>query len=129
MGFLDKGKEYAPSIARYGVGVVFFIFGISQLLSPENWLGYLPSFTYNLGITPGNLIFMNGIFDLVLGLFLLLGLFVRIFALLGSLHLIGIIVSLGYSDVAVRDLGLLIVLISIFLNEQDRLCLGKHRNV
>ena len=119
-------KEYAPAIARYGVGVVFFIFGISQLINPESWLGYLPSFVFNIGISSTNLIYFNGVFDLAVGLFLFLGLFVRVFALLGSLHLLGIIVSLGFNDVAVRDLGLLIVLISIFLNGSDKLCIMKN---
>ncbi len=118
-------KEYAPAIARYGVGIVFFIFGISQLINPENWLGYLPGYILNIGISPANLIYANGVFDLVIGALLLLGLFVRVVALISSLHLIGIIISLGYNDVAIRDFGLLIVLISIFIHGPDKLCLKK----
>lgn len=120
---LKNLRNYSPALARYGVGIVFFIFGISQLLSPENWIRWLPSFILNTNISPLNLIYINGIFDLIVGLLLLTGFFVRIVAFLGSLHLLGIIISLGYNDIAIRDLGLLIVLISVFLHGPDKLSL------
>ena len=122
---LDRFKEYTPAIARWGVGIVFFIFGISQLLNPQSWMAYLPSFALNIGINATTLIYMNGVFDLAIGILLLLGVFTRIVSLIGILHIIGIIISLGYNDVSVRDFGLLIVLVSVFLHGADKLCLVK----
>jgi len=123
MGFFEKGKEYAPAVARYGVGTVFFLFGISQITNPENWVMWLPSFSYSWGISAMNLIYINGIFDFIIGAMLLIGLYTRVTALIGSIHLAGIIFSIGYSEVAIRDFGLLLVLISIFLRGSDRLCM------
>ena len=123
MGFFEKGKEYAPAVARYGVGIVFFLFGISQITNPENWIMWLPSFSYSLGISAMKLIYINGAFDLIIGTMLLMGLYTRVTAFIGSIHLAGIIFSIGYSEVAIRDFGLLLVLISIFLRGSDRLCI------
>ncbi len=122
---LNKLKEYTPAIARWGVGIVFFIFGISQLLNPSSWMAYLPDFALNIGVNSTTLIYMNGVFDLTLGILLLLGIFTRIIALIGILHIIGIIFSLGYNDVSVRDFGLLIVLVSALIHGADKLCLVK----
>ena len=44
----ERYKEYAPTIARYGVGIVFFIFGIWQLFQPEAWFAWIPSFVTNM---------------------------------------------------------------------------------
>ena len=118
-------KEYTPAIARWGVGVVFFIFGISQLLNPQSWMAYLPDFALTIGVSATNLIYMNGVFDLAIGILLLFGIFTRVVSLIGILHIIGIIISIGYNDVAVRDFGLLIVLVSVFLHGADKLCLVK----
>ena len=118
-------KRYAPLIARLGVGIVFLVFGVWQILSPSGWLGYLPDFVLGFGISPSTFILLNGIFDLLIGLLLVFGLFLRIASAFGILHLAGIIFSLGWNDVAVRDLGLMIVLISVFLNGPDEFCLGK----
>lgn len=110
--------------ARLGVGSVFFIFGIMQLVNPENWIGYLPDFILSFG-DAGRFIFFNGIFDLVLGFFLLIGLLTRVSAFIGILHLMGVIFSLGFNDIAVRDFGLLLVLISVLINGSDDYCLDR----
>jgi uncharacterized membrane protein YphA (DoxX/SURF4 family) len=120
-----KYSRYAPLFARVGVGFVFLIFGIWQLINPQGWLGYVPNFILNSGINPITILLLNGVFDLLIGLGLVLGLFLRIVSLLGIIHLAGISYSLGWNDVAVRDIGLMIVLIAIFLQGPDEFCLSK----
>ena len=131
---LKKGKRYSPALyvpvlARYGVGIVFFIFGIDQLVRPGTWIAWVPNsiinFATNFGASDIHFIYFNGLFDLIVGFLLLAGLFVRAVALIGALHIAGIIFSLGYNDISVRDFGLLLVLISVFLNGPDELCLDK----
>ena len=116
-------KRYSPVVARLGVGIVFFIFGIWQLVQPSNWFGYLPGFALNFGFSPNTLILINGIFDLIIGLALIRGIFIRVFAALGALHLLFTGITLGFNDVSIRDFGLLIVLVSIILNGPDEFCL------
>ena len=118
-------KRYAPAIARIGISIVFLIFGIWQIIHPESWFGYLPNFVSNLGFNLNTVVLLNGFLDTFIGIGLIVGIFVRFFSLIAIVHLIGIILSLGWNDVAVRDIGLLIVLISIFFNGKDKLCITR----
>jgi uncharacterized membrane protein YphA (DoxX/SURF4 family) len=113
-------KRFAPTVLRLGLSVVFLWFGINQLLSPDLFLGYVPSW---MVIDPSTLILVNGVFETVAGMALLLGLFTRLCALAFMVHLVLIIIGLGYNDVAVRDVGLLLATLSVFLQGSDAWCL------
>lgn len=134
---VDKYKEYAPIVIRIGISFVFLWFGISQLISPEYFLGYTPQWISSHSLetvhehpfqfmhyiaTPSinATIMANGIFETLLGLFLLLGIFTRIASLLLAVHLFFITLSLGYNDIAIRDFGLSIAAFSIFLYGHDK---------
>ncbi len=140
---IDKYKRYAPLVLRLGLSLVFLWFGLSQLINPESFLGYVPQWLYshapemihehplqlmhNLQLTPHIIIMGNGIFETVFGILLLLGLFTRISSLLLGLHLMGIMFGLGYNDIAVRDFGLMLATFSIFLQGPDEWCLDAKR--
>jgi len=47
----EKYKSYGPILVRYGVGIVFLLFGLDQLFNPGNWLAWLPIQIGNLGIS------------------------------------------------------------------------------
>ena len=117
-------KEYSPAFLRIGMGLVFLWFGSNQLINPEDWIGYLPSFL--LGVArPELFMYGNGTLEVVLGVCLVAGLFVRLSAVILALHLIGIISSLGYNAVAVRDFGLMMATIVVALNGSDQFCLSE----
>ncbi len=118
---LDKLKRYAPIAVRYGIGLVFLLFGISQLTNPGAWFSYFPDWLVQNSIE--QTVLMNGIFDLIIGLLLLLGLFTRIAGAIGVLHLAGVIYVVGWSDIGIRDFGLLLGALSVFLYGQDDFCL------
>ena len=114
--------EYSRIFTRIAISLVFIWFGLNQIISPNNFMGYLPSFIL-LSTYAKTFIYLNGIFELILGAFLILGLFTRITALILGINLIGIILGLGYNDVAVRDFGLMLVTLAIFLGGKDKWCL------
>ena len=120
---IDKYKKYAPALTRISISLVFLWFGFNEIFNTEAWLIWLPQFAYNLPITPTTLVLINGTFEIIFGGLLLLGLFTRIAAFLLFIHLLGISFSIGYSDVAIRDLGLSLVTLSIFLSGPDKWCL------
>ncbi len=142
---IDKYKKYAPLVLRLGLSLVFLWFGLSQLINPESFVGYVPQWLYphalemvhehplqlmhNLQLTPHIIIMGNGIFETVFGILLLLGLFTRISSLLLGLHLIGIMFGLGYNDIAVRDFGLMLALFSISLQGPDEWCLDAKQGI
>ncbi|MBI3032487.1 DoxX family protein [Candidatus Woesearchaeota archaeon] len=119
----EKWKEYAPCLVRIGVSLVFLWFGLNQVFDPSSFLGYLPDFATTLPLPPLVLIMINGIFEIILAVLLVLGLCTRIAALLLALHLVGIIISLGYNEIAVRDFGLMLATLSVCLSGNDNLCL------
>ena len=126
---LNDLRNYSSFVLRIGISLVFLWFGINQVLFSKDWVGWLPSFALNMGIKDVTLILINGVFEIIFGLLLLIGLFTRFSSLILVIHLLGIIFSLGYNDVAVRDFGLMIATLSIFFNGGDRFSLDfKLRN-
>lgn len=120
----NKLKEYGPSLVRYAVGLVFLLIGIDQFIHPLTWAGYFPS-SLPFGLTAAKAVFLNGIFDTAIGILLIIGLFTRIVAAIAALHLIGVIYTIGYNEIAIRDLGILIAALSIFFNGADKCCLDR----
>lgn len=102
--------KYAHDVLRIGLSILFLWFGMSQLLSPADWVSWIPSWATSLPlpivVTPEQLVLYNGGFETVLGALLALGFLVRTSALLLSLHLLVITFEIGYSPIGVRDLGL-----------------------
>ena len=138
---MDRYKNYASLVLRVGLALVFLWFGINQLINPTSFLGYMPQWLaphdvqmlhehalqwlHTLPIMQHIIIMGNGIFETVFGLLLLLGLFTRLSAFLLTLHLVGIMVVLGYNDIAVRDFGLAVATFSVFLQGPDEWSLDK----
>jgi len=116
-------RKFAPIVLRISISLVFLWFGLTQIFNREALAGYLPQLAYSLPIEPFTLILFNGLFETVFGLLLLIGLFTRVSSFLLGLHLLGITFSLGYNDVAIRDLGLALATLSIFLHGADKWCL------
>ncbi len=109
-------KNLSSIILRVGLGIVVVWFGTQQLSDPLSWVSYLPSWTNSLPLSQINFIYLNGWFEVCFGILLVAGFYTRIVAGLLALHLLGIVFSLGYNSIAVRDFGLTIALISIFLH-------------
>ena len=114
-----KFKEYSPLILRTGIAIVFLWFGFTQISNPEGWVKMVPSY---LGTPTTNLIYINGVVEIILAALLLLGLFTRTVALLLTLHLLHIITILGYGPSAARDFALAVATFSIFLKGPDEFC-------
>ena len=107
-------KNYAPMVLRYGLSIVFLWFGISQLVNPNNFVGYLPDFLFSSGYA--NLfVFANGVFEILAAGLLIANKFTSIISALLALHLIGIMVDLGYGETLVRDFGIFVGTTALFL--------------
>lgn len=124
----DVLSKYASPLLRYAIGAVFFWFGFSQMLDAASWTGFLPGWVSSLPISQTTFVLFNGIFEVVFALLLVVGVYTRWAALLLSLHLFGIAFSLGYNDVAIRDLGLALATLTIFFQGNDAWCLQKNKN-
>lgn len=137
--FIGQNKKYSTDIVRIAVSLVFLWFGISQITDPQSFLGYIPTWLYQqepqmmmhgfmqfIQRVPNfvyTLILLNGVFETVFGALLLIGYFTRIVAFLLALHLFGISFSLGYNDIAIRDLGLALATASLIFSGAGELSL------
>ena len=92
-------------VIRIGLAGVLLWFGSQQLLSPSDWVGYVPAWASMIGDVH-TIVFLNGSLEILCGLLLLSGFFIHIAALFMALHLILIASSLGYNSTAIRDWGL-----------------------
>jgi uncharacterized membrane protein YphA (DoxX/SURF4 family) len=111
-------EEIGVYILRLGLAVVFLYFGISQILDQSRWIYLVPDrffIFYIHEVLKSKLVFINGISDLIIALSLISGIFIRIFSILGFIHLLSItIFSLGFEPSGIRDLGLAFAMLSLF---------------
>jgi uncharacterized membrane protein YphA (DoxX/SURF4 family) len=114
--FFDRTKIYAPAVLRIGIALVFLWFGFTQLGNPEPWTQLIPeSVTSMTGLEATTLVLFNGAFEVVFGLCLLFGFFTHISALLLAFHMLSITFTVGYNAIGVRDFGLSMAAIALFL--------------
>jgi len=108
-------------ILRLGMAAVFLFFGFSQLFDGINWVGIVPEWAVNLvHLPPAMIVLGNGLFEVVFGTLLALGLFVRPIAVLLALHLLVIAAGFGLTPIGVRDFGLTLATLSLaFLEKKN----------
>lgn len=107
------------------MALVFLYFGFQQVYAPDNWTVFVPSFLTSVALTSANIVVFNGILELTLGTFLLIGLYTRFSALVLSLHLLGITLSIGFTPLGVRDFGLAAATFALFLLDDGLLSIDR----
>ncbi len=122
---MNKTSSYAPILLRFAIGLVYLWFGSSQLLDPLQWEAFVPSWALYGGITSHTLVYFNGIFEVIMALLLLLGIYTRIVASLLFVHLLTITLSIGFNAIGVRDFGLTFATLSIALYGDDKYSLTR----
>jgi uncharacterized membrane protein YphA (DoxX/SURF4 family) len=121
---INKVQKISPAFLRIGMALVFIWFGYSQLTDPTSWLDFIPQSVISIsGMTANTLVFLNGIFEVVFGVSLLLGFFTRFVALILALHLIDITYIVGFDSIGVRDFGLSVAILAVWMNGADWLTL------
>ncbi len=123
---LEKLPLYAPLLLRFSLSAVFLWFGISQLTDPQTWAGIVPSWATNLsGLDASLIVKMNGIFEVLASILLIIGILVRYVAGLLAIHLFVIASGFGLSPTGVRDFGLAFATLSVALSGEDKWCLAR----
>lgn len=120
-----KMKSSAPVVLRIGIALVFLWFGAQQLTNVGAWTRLIPESIISMSdLTATTLVHFNGAFEVVFGLVLLVGFFTRITSFLLALHMLSIMFTVGYGPIGVRDFGLSMATIAIFLHGADSFCMG-----
>ncbi|MSS74151.1 DoxX family protein [Candidatus Pacearchaeota archaeon] len=115
-----NSKDFAFVILRVSMALVFLYFGFQQVYSPDSWTSFVPEFMVFSGMTANNLVVFNGFLELIFGLFLIIGLYVRFSALILSLHLFGIAFSLGFNPIGIRDFGIAFATLALSIFGSDK---------
>ena len=124
--FLENKKDLVPFLLRIGLGIIFFWFGITKFTNVQDWLRYIPPWLQSLIPISMNLfLYIQGAIETLIGLFLILGIFVRKSAFLAALILIVIIITVGFNDISLRDFGLLMIAISLMILGQGKYSISK----
>jgi uncharacterized membrane protein YphA (DoxX/SURF4 family) len=116
----EKARAWAPVVLRLGLVILFLWFGLSQVTDPAGWTSWVPGWAHSLPVPATTLVLLNGGFETVLGVALLLGYWTRIVAGLLTLHLLFIAYEVGYNDIGVRDFCLAIATAAVALYGGDR---------
>lgn len=121
-------KKYSATVLRIGIALVFLWFGTQQIIDPIAWSSYIPDALVGiLSLSASKIVYLNGIFEVIFGTALLLGYFIRVSALLLALHMINITYIVGFNAVGVRDFGLAVSTIVIFMQGVDKFSLDYYR--
>ena len=125
--FLVRLQRYAPVLLRLGMSAVVLWFSLQQFFNAEAWTAYVPDSVVTLShLSAVTLVYFNALFELVFGIMLLIGWQTRIAALLLALHLFDIMWVVGYGEIGVRDFGLALATLVVFMNGSDPFCVQYH---
>ncbi len=130
------GRRITPNkirhlLGRLGVALVLMTFGAWEILRPASWANYMPPFLGAVGSIL-TLVTIHGIVLMFVGLAVLLGVYLRLFAIAAVLLLLAIIVTLiwmaGYPDIVVRDTGILLLALTVVFDNERYLTLTRRQH-
>ncbi|OGN01287.1 MAG: hypothetical protein A3I26_02240 [Candidatus Yanofskybacteria bacterium RIFCSPLOWO2_02_FULL_43_10] len=120
-----QSLRYSNIALRLSLAVVFFWFGIDKFFHPEYWVNaWVPQsislFAADFKIRPIDIIYVSGVFEILVGTSLATNIFIVLFSSLAVLFLGGIIFFNGFSEILIRDIGLMGALLSLIFWPRQR---------
>lgn len=102
-------KKFNSNILlRFGLGFVFLYAGIAAFVQPEMWIGFVPSFIENIGISRELALYGHALGDITLGVLFLAGIWKKLVGL-SAFALLLVITLINGPElfiVTFRDVGL-----------------------
>ena len=120
-----QSLKYSNLILRISLALVFFWFGVDKFIHPDYWLNaWVPqsvlALIATLRITGTEFIYMNAVFEILVATSMVTDIFTSFFAILAVLFLISVTAFHGFSEVLVRDVGLMGAFLSILFWPKKR---------
>lgn len=101
--FRRASDDLAVVALRFGAGAMFLWFGMDKWAHPQAWFAWLPTWLPLDPVAAVQFMIAVGVVEFFIGLSLLAGRYLRMVSLLGLAALVIADVSVGISDVVVRD--------------------------
>ncbi len=122
-------RAFAPVVLRLGLAALYLWFGFSEVLNPEMWVSWVPTWASSItGLSAHSIVYINGGFEIALGAFLAIGIAVRWVALVLAVHMAVIVYEIGFDAIGVRDAALAAATIALSLGGSDWLTLEKQED-
>lgn len=107
-----KSLKLSHFLIRIGLAAVFLWFGIDKFFHPIYWINaWIPKWLIQnaiyFKINETSLVYLFGVFEILVGVSLVSGVFMRFFSFLAILFLVTISIIYGFNEVIIRDLGLI----------------------
>lgn len=120
-----QSLKYSNLVLRLSLAIVFFWFGIDKFLHPDYWVNaWVPQsvslFAVNFKIRSIDIIYMSGVLEILIGTSLATNIFINFFSFSGLLFMGCIMLFSGFSEVLVRDIGLMGVFLSLIFWPKQR---------
>jgi len=121
-------NKHASLILRVGLAITFIWIGVLIVKNPAAWASYvLPWAAALLPVPIETMMFGTGIFDILVGLALLVGIKTWIPAFLAAGHIFVVLITTGITEITVRDIGLLGASIALLIDTLPASLLKKMR--
>ncbi len=110
-------KKYLLNV---GLAFTLLYAGISILLNPSDWIGFVPVWVSKFGTTREFALQSHAFFEIFMGVWLLSNWRVKWVAILAALDMLSIIVlnGTGALPITFRDIGLLFMAVYLAVDEQ-----------
>ncbi len=120
-----QSLKYSNLVLRLSLAIVFFWFGIDKFFHPDYWVNaWVPQsislFAANFKIKPIDIIYMSGVFEVLVGTSLVTNIFTVFFSSLALLFLGSIMFFNGFSEILIRDVGLMGAFLSLIFWPRQR---------
>lgn len=104
--------KYSNLVLRLCIAAVFIWFGVDKFINPEYWLNaWLPAtilnFLTSVHIAGTGFIYALAVFELVVAISLVMDIFTSTFSILATFYLLIGVVMNGFSQIVVRDVGII----------------------
>jgi len=111
-------KSLSLPVLRIGLAISFIWVGILIFQDPISWGSLITPWAKNILFVPlGTFTTIVAVFDILIGVLLVLNFLPRIVSFLAVLHFIAVIVVVfDHSAIVARDIGLLSASLSVFLS-------------
>jgi uncharacterized membrane protein YphA (DoxX/SURF4 family) len=108
-------------VLRLTLGITFLWIGFLILQHPDAWAQFLQDyFVKVLPFSTIALMTFTAYLDMTLGVLLLLNLFTPYVGIIGTIHMIAILISSGITDVTVRDIAIGGACFALFLLTKEK---------
>jgi len=120
-----QSLKYSNLALRLSLAIVFFWFGIDKFFHPDYWVNaWVPQsislFAENFKMRQIDIIYISGVFEILVGTSLVTNIFIVFFSILSLVFLGSIMFFNGFSEVLVRDIGLMGIFLSLIFWPKQR---------